>query len=145
MASIPLKQRRMWARGFNRRQGGLLGSRYFSGIGNRSTLTTALAGANNDVTLIARTPGTAGNSIRFRIVVAGASTAASVAVAGNDITFNSATRAGSAATSTAASMVTALQANAAASALIWPQISAPGNDGTGVVVALGYTNLAGAS
>lgn len=135
----------MWARGLNRYQASALGGRTFAGIGNRATLTTALAGANNDVTLIARTPGTAGNAIRFRIVVAGTSTAASVAVAGSDITFNSATSAGGAATSTALAMVYALQANAAASALVWPQVATPGNDGLGVVAALAYTNLAGAS
>lgn len=140
---IPLKTRRMWARGLNRRQAAKLGGRYFWGLGNRAALTTALSGANNDLTLIARTPGTAGNSIRFRIVVSGASTAASVIVAGSDITFNSATSAGSAATSTAAQARDMLLADASASALVWTQL-APASDGSGVVTALAYTNLAGA-
>jgi hypothetical protein len=141
---IPLKTRRMWARGLNKRQASKLGGRYFWGIGNRATLTTALSGANNDVMLIARTPGTAGNSIRFRIVVSGASTAASVAVSGSDITFNSATSAGSAAISTANDVVRYLLADASASALVWTQL-AHDSDGSGVVTALAFTNLAGAS
>lgn len=144
MANLSLRTRRLLARGFSRRQAALLSGRYFRGIGNRATLTTALAGANNDITLIARTPGTAGNSITFRIVVAGASTPLSVSVAGSAITVNSATNGSSAATSTANDVVRALLANAAASVLVWSQLAVPGNDGTGVVVALGATNLAGA-
>jgi tripartite-type tricarboxylate transporter receptor subunit TctC len=144
MPNLPLRTRRHYALGWNSRLTRLWSGRKTTGLGNRATLTTATAGANNDITLIARAPGTAGNSIRFRVVVAGASTAASVAVAGNDITFNSATSAGSAATSTAKDMVTALLASDAAKALVWPQIPQPGEDGSGVVVALAYANLAGA-
>lgn len=144
MATLSLRSRRDSVRGLNRRTRGAWASRRFVGLGNRATLTTALSGANNDVTLISRKPKAVGNSTRFRIVVSGASTAASVSVSGADITFNSATSAGSAATSTAAQMITMLKANAAASALVWPQ-RAPGNDGTGVVAALAYTNLAGAT
>lgn len=132
----------MLARGFNKRHVSTLRNRVFLGIGNRATLTTALAGSNNDVTLLAKTPGTAGNSIRLGIVVAGASTALSVAVAGSDITVNSATSAGAAATSTAKQVIEAINAHAGASALVWAQ-DAPGSDGTGVVAALSYTNLAG--
>lgn len=116
--------------------------RQLGGHALRALLTTALAGTNNDVTLTAVTPGSAGNSIRFRIVVAGASTAASVAVSGNDVTFNSATNGSSAATSTAAQMLTALGADTATSRLL-TGVNAVGNDGTGVIAALAYTNLAG--
>lgn len=145
MANLSLRRRRDLAKGLNRRLAALWGGRYNRGIGNRATLTTALAGANNDITLIARTPGTGGNAITFRIVVAGASTPLSVSVAGSAITVNSATTAGSAASSTANDVVKALLANAAASALVWSQLATPGNDGTGVVTALGVTNLAGAA
>ncbi len=144
MPNLPLRTRRRYAVGLNSRLTRLWASRKTTGLGNRATLTTAVAGANNDITLIARAPGTAGNSIRFRIVVAGASTPASVAVSGNDITFNSATSAGSAATSTSREMVSALLASDAVKALVWPQLKQPGDDGTGTVGALAYTSLAGA-
>lgn len=144
MANLPIKARRMLARGFGRQHLGPLGSRSFRGIGNRATLTTALAGTNNDLTLIARKTGTAGNAITFRIVVAGNNTPASVSVAGSAITFNAATNGAGAATSTAKQAVTALLASTAAQALVWAQVAVPGNDGTGVVVALAATNLAGA-
>lgn len=108
-------------------------------------LTTAMAGTNNDLTFYAKTPGAAGNNIRVRIVVAGASTALSVSVATNDITINSATSAGSAATSTAAQVRTAVLASVPAMALLGSVENATGNDGTGVVAALAFTNLAGGS
>lgn len=133
----------MLARGFNKAHVANLRNRTFLGIGNRATLTTALSGTNNDLTLLAKTPGTAANSIRLRIVVAGASTPLSVSVASNDITVNSATSAGSAATSTAKQVIDAINAHAAASALVWAQ-NEQSSDGTGVVTALGYTNLSGA-
>lgn len=144
--NLPLNVRRRMARGLNARTRKAWANRVFLsvGIGNRASLTTALAGANNDVALYARTPGTGGNSIRFRIVVAGVSTAASVVVAGNDITFNSATSAGSAAISTANEMLTMLRNDVNVRPLIHAQL-APGNDGTGVVAALAFTNLSGAT
>lgn len=67
MGMPPVKSRRMIARGFNRRHVGLLGRRYFRGIGNRATLTTAMAGANNDLTFVARNTGTGGNSTTVAI------------------------------------------------------------------------------
>lgn len=141
-----LKTRRMIARGLNRRHASLLGGRYFRGLGNRATLTTALAGENNDVTLIARTPGVAGNDITFEIVVpAGAGVAESVGVTGTAITYNTSTAGAGVSNATAYQMVKALLASPAASLLVWSQVSVPGNDGTGVVVALAETSLAGAA
>ncbi len=106
-----------------------------------ATLTTALAGANNDLLFTAQTAGEAGNDIRIRYVVAGLGTALSVAVVGNDITVNVATDGGGAATSTAAQVDAALAASGPTNALI-AAANAPANDGTGVVVAFDYTNLA---
>ena len=111
-------------------------------VGVAAALTTALAGANNDLTYTADTPGTVGNDIRIRYLVAGNNTPLSVAVAGNDITVNVATSAGGAATSTAAQVRDAINAHAGASALV-TAANAAANDGTGVVAALAYTNLAG--
>jgi hypothetical protein len=133
----------MRARGINDRIARAWGNRKFSGIGNRATLTTSLAGANNDITLFAKTPGTSGNSVRLALVVAGASTPLTVSVSTNDITVNVATSAGSAAISTAAEVVNAIRFNLSAKALVHAQL-APANDGTGVVTALAFTNLAGA-
>ncbi len=143
MPQLSLNSRRMLARGLSRRHISVWGGRRFLGIGNRATLATATAGANNDMHLMARTPGTVGNSVRFRVVVAGASTALSVTVSGSDITVNSATSAGSAATSTAKDVVTAVNFSTVASPLVWARL-ADQNDGTGVVAALAFTNLAGA-
>lgn len=132
------------ARGWNKRHQALGLSRrvFLRPEGQRATLTTALAGTNNDVLISAWYRGTAGNSIRFRIVVAGVSTAASVAVSGNDITFNSATNGASAATSTAAQMIAAVNADPTAGKMVFLQ-NAAGNDGTGVIAALAFTNLTG--
>lgn len=137
-----LKIRRMGARGINSRLARLLGSRTFRGIGNRATRTTALAGANNDITLIADYPGTAGNSITLTIAVAGNNTPLSVAVAGNAITVNAATNGSAASISTARQVVDAINFHPAARSLVWAQV-ADGNDGTGVVVAQGATALTG--
>jgi hypothetical protein len=144
MANLSRRTRRHRALGISTLVSRAWGRRKFLGIGNRATLTTSLAGSNNDLTLIARAPGTAANSIRLRIVVAGVSTPLSVSVSGNDITVNSATNGASAATSTANDVVRALLASTAATALVWSQV-APANDGTGVVAALAFTNLSGAS
>lgn len=143
MGRLSLKYRRGTARGFSARLQKAWGGRVFYGIGNRATLTTALAGANNDLYFFAKAPGTGGNSIRFRIVVAGNNTAQSVVVSGNDITLNAATDGGGVATSTAAQVVDAIRRDQTARTLVHAQL-APLNDGTGAVVALAYTNLTGA-
>lgn len=142
--NLSLRTRRNLVRGIGARVGRAWATRKTTGIGNRATLTTALTGTNNDLTLLAKTPGTGGNSTTFRIVVAGASTPLSVSVAGSAITVNSATTAGSAASSTAADIVKAINFSATAKALVWAQL-APANDGTGVVTALGATSLTGAA
>ena len=118
------------------------GGRQISGHKHRAFLVTALAGTNNDLKFTAVTAGTQGNSIRVRYVVAGASTPLTVVTSAKDITVNVATNGSSAAISTAAQVRTALLADTAAARLIEVE-NATGNDGTGVVAALGYTNLAG--
>lgn len=119
-----------------------LGGRYLGGTMLRATLTTALAGTNNDLLYKANLRGAAGNNIRVRYVVAGASTPLSVAVSGNDITVNVATNGSSDATSTAAQVRDAVNASTDAGRLVTAE-NATGNDGTGVVAALAYTNLSG--
>jgi hypothetical protein len=137
-------RRRAIAQGWSKRhmRYGLHRRTFLKPVGVRATLTTALAGTNNDALISALYHGAAGNSIRFRIVVAGASTPASVAVSGNDITFNSATSGASAATSTLDQMIAAVNADPTAANLVFLQRAA-GNDGTGVIAALAFTNLTG--
>ncbi len=114
------------------------------GFRENASLTTALTGTNNDLTYTSRARSSSGNSVRVTYVVAGVSTALSVAVAGNDITVNVATNASSVATSTAAQVKTAVDASVVAAALV-TTANAAGNDGTGVVTALAFTNLTGGS
>lgn len=111
------------------------------GFGTAATLTTALAGANNDLTFTAVTPGVGGNSITIVYAVAGNNTALSVSVTSNAITVNLATNGGGTATSTAAQILAAIQASAPASALVNVALAAT-NDGTGVAIALSSTPLA---
>lgn len=116
-----------------------------AGVGGQfraATLSTNLAGNNNDLTYTAKAKGAAGNSIRVRYVVAGNDTALSVAVSGSDITVNSATDSGGAATSTATQVKDAIDASAPAAAKV-SVANKTGNDGTGVIAALAYTNLTG--
>lgn len=141
--NLSLQTRRRNARGINKRVQGPWRGRKFFGLGNRATLTTSIAG-NNDLLYVAKVPGTAGNAIRVRYVVSGNNTPLSVSVAGNDITVTSATNGSAAATSTAADVKKALQANAAVNALVTVS-NVLGNDNSGVIAALAYTNLAGAS
>lgn len=108
-----------------------------------ASLTTAHAGANNDLKFTAKPEGTVGNARRVAFVVAGASTPLTIGVSGNDITVNVATSAGSAATSTAAEVRAAVMASAPAMALLDKVELASGNDGTGVVAAQALTNLTG--
>lgn len=119
-----------------------LGATVIGGFKTNARLTTALTGTNNDSTFTATRPGAAGNDIRIRYVVSGVSTPLSVAVSGNDITVNVATSGASAATSTAAQVNAAVNAHATASSMV-SAANATGNDGTGVVTALAFTNLTG--
>ena len=77
------------------------------------------------------------------VVTALAATSLSGAlVAGRDITVNSATDGSAVATSTSAQVKAAIEASAAASALV-TVAHATGNDGTGTVAALSYTAFTG--
>jgi hypothetical protein len=141
-----LRSRRMINRGIGARVQAAWANHFFmstSGIGNRATLTTNLTGANNDLYLFSKVPGTTGNAITFRIVVAGNNTPLSVSVTGSAITVNSATDSGGVPTSTAADVRKAVNLFPAAYLLVHAQ-NAPQNDGTGVVTALAATNLTGA-
>lgn len=108
-----------------------------------ATLTTACTGTDNDLVYTAVAPGTAGNAITVRYVVAGNSTPLTVSVASSAITVNVATNGGGSPTSTAAQVAAAVAASAPAAALVGTPVNAASNDGTGVVAAFTATNLAG--
>lgn len=112
------------------------------GVG--ASLTTNLAGANNDLVFTAGQAGTGGNAVTIAYVNPGTANAAlGVTVAGNAITVNLATTAvAGTIASTAAQVKAAVNAHSAASALVTAAL-ADNNDGTGVVTALTATNLAG--
>ena len=82
------------------------------GVHPAASLTTAIAGTNNDLKYTAVRPGVGGNSITITYVVAGANTPLSVSRSGNALTVNVATNGSSAATSTAAQVRDAVNADA---------------------------------
>ena len=107
-------------------------------LGTQSVLTTALAGADNDLTFTAKTPGVAGDAITVSYVDGGA-VATSIVVAGTAITVTGdITGAGV----TAAEVMAAVNGSYEALALVSVE-NATGDDGTGNIIALVATNLAG--
>lgn len=114
------------------------------GAVNSNSVMTTIFGGNADVQYIAKTTGPTGNVVTVAYVVAGTNTALSVSVTGNAITVNLATSAGGAATSTAAQVAAAVNANGPASALVAAS-NAPNQNGTGVPTAMTATLLGGGS
>lgn len=107
-----------------------------------ATLTTALTGANNDITLTAIVRGISGNGITLALVDPGGNNQAlAVTVTGTDISASLATGSGGAITTTANQLLAAIAASAAGT-LVTGAI-ATGNDGTGIVTALTKTALSG--
>jgi len=110
-------------------------------IGIHKYLKTSF-GANANLNFIAKVAGANPPAITIAFVVAGTNTPLTVVVASNAITINVATNGAGAATSTASQVLAAVQASVAATALVGAELQA-GNDGTGVVAALGATGLGG--
>lgn len=87
--------------------------------GVRATLATGVVLNNNAITWTAKAPGTGGNAISVALINPGTNNAAlAVTVATNDITVNLATDGSAAIASTAAEVLAAIEASAAASALV---------------------------
>jgi hypothetical protein len=106
-----------------------------------AALTTALAGNNNDLVFTAKTKGVIGNTISIRYVDPGIETATeTVVVTGKAIVVT--LRSVSSVLSTAAQVKAAIEANAAAHALV-AVTNASSNNGTGHVIALAATALTG--
>jgi flagellar hook-associated protein 3 FlgL len=111
--------------------------------GDAATMTTALAGADNDLTFTARQGGTLGNGIMIAYVdPAAASQSLSVSVSGQIITVSLATDGVGNIISTAAQIREAINQDADAAALVSASLAA-GDDGTGVVTAMNHATLAG--
>src|SRR4051812_17664250 len=115
---------------------------FAGGFSSSAGLTTAMAGNNNDLIVTRTSRGASGNNVRFRIVVSGNNTPLSVSVSGNDVTVNSATSGAGAATSTATQVMNAINSDNQAKKLVQVDL-APGNDGSGTVAAVSFTNLSG--
>lgn len=108
-----------------------------------AVLTTALAGANNDLTLLAKTAGVAGNAVTIALVGPVANDQAlDVTVIASAITVHLATGVAGAITSTAGQVKNAINVDTEAKALVTASV-APGNSGGGIVTALAAANLAG--
>jgi hypothetical protein len=109
------------------------------GAGIKATLTTSLAGDDNDLVYTAVTGGTDGNDITIAYANTATAGNETVAVATTAITVGIESGA-----STAAQVITAIEASSSASALV-TVANATGNDGTGTVIVLTATNLTGGS
>ncbi|MDD4888393.1 MAG: hypothetical protein PHU85_00555 [Phycisphaerae bacterium] len=105
--------------------------------GSFATLTTALAGNNNDLKYTATIEGGAGNAIRVRYTAGATAGAEVVTVSGRDITVQVENG-----VSTATQVSTAVSASAAAIDLV-SVANADGNDGSGAVATMSYTALTG--
>lgn len=106
-------------------------------------LTTAMVGADNDITLTAKVGGAGGNAINLVLVdPSGNNQALAVSVAETTITVSLATGGAGAITSTAAQVVAAINADAAAKLLVTAAVKS-GETGAGIVTALTSTALAG--
>lgn len=112
--------------------------------GTYASLTTAMAGANNDIVFTSRTIGTIGNSRSIRLVDPAGNDQALVisVVGGNMVSASLATGPGGAITTTAAQLRAAILAHAAANALV-STANAGADTGVGIVIALAETFLAG--
>lgn len=114
----------------------------------RATLSCNPAGDDNALTFTAVKYGAFGNGITIRYVDPGAaSQSLSVSVDQLAITVSLATNGGSAITSTAAQVKTAIEASAVASALVTCVVdtgdTGSADDGSGVVTALAAANMTG--
>jgi len=100
-------------------------------------VVTAALGSNRDICFVSKN----GTDASVEIIVSGNDTPLSIADSGTKITINSATGSGGAATSTAAQIVAAFNADAEAAALFTARLP-PGSTGAGVTGALSETHAA---
>ena len=113
-----------------------------AGTSSARAAAATLGAGNAAVTVTAAAAGPDGNAVTVTLALPGASEDLAVDVAGNAVTVTLATDADRDLTTTAAALVAALSAAAAAGALVTAAVPA-GSDGTGVVAAAAATPLAG--
>jgi hypothetical protein len=117
--------------------------RFKDGQITQASVVTGVVGNNNAIRWTSKVHGQAGNMIAVVLKDPGAaSQALSVSVSGSVITVSLATDGASAITSTASDVITAVNGDADASALVSAANEGASN-GTGVVVAVAETHLAG--
>lgn len=124
MAQLPLRTRRLYARGMNARHVARLGGRRYVGIGNRGVLEAG------GFFLMAKVPGTAAT---FTVTVAAGPISA--AAVDGDITLTAPSG------TTMKTALRAMQASPAVMALVWPRL-ADHTAETAVVSAVAETPLA---
>lgn len=108
-----------------------------------ATLTTSLAGSNNDIvfTSVAKSQTANNFTVKFTDPYTN-NQALSVSVSGNDINVLLATNSSGAITTTAAQLISAINSSLPATALL-TSTNAEGSDGSGVVTSMAKTNLTG--
>ena len=107
-----------------------------------ASLSTAMTGDNNDITLTSKIPGAAGAEISLALVdPSGNSADLAVTVTGKDISVSLATGSGGAITTTASELIAAINGDAEAAELVTAALK--GSDsGAGTVTALAKASLA---
>jgi hypothetical protein len=111
--------------------------------GDAATVTTAMTGADNDITITADVAGTVGNAYSVELLAGSGTTQALAVSTVDNLKFSVLLgRAANAISSTAAQVVAALNAYAPFAALMTAAVKS-GDAGTGVVTALTETSLAG--
>lgn len=115
-----------------------------TGAGNAASVTTAMTGTNNDITVTADTSGQIGNTYSFELIDPSANDQTLVisSVDFKKFTATLATGSGGAITTTATQLVAALNAYAPFAALMTASVKS-GDNGSGVVTALSETDLTG--
>jgi phage tail sheath protein FI len=122
---------------------GLVATAPAAAPGTEASATITFAAANTGVEFTAASPGAEGNKIRVRYVdPAAASQVLAITASGNDITVSLETDINGAIISTASDVVTAINADAGAAALVGAAV-VDGETGAGVVEAVAFTSLAG--
>lgn len=122
---------------------GLYGAFVVRPPGAAAARLTTVIGGNADLTFTAVASGAGGNAITVEYVDPGAANSPlAVSVSGSAISVQLATDGGSVITSTASQVMAAVNANAAAAALVAVTL-ATGSDGTGIVAPLAPTALVG--
>lgn len=120
---------------------GIVGTAPNSATATAATLTLGRASDNTGITLTAATAGLAGNQISVALVDPAANSATlAVAVSGNAITVTLATDASGVITSTVGDVITAINGDGDASALV-AAANLTGSDGTGLAKATGVSRF----